>query len=42
VGFSDLQFRQTLFQPLEDLQEVEPVKEGHGEGSFVVVRGRKT
>jgi len=22
-------------------EEVEPVKEGHGEGSFVVVRGEK-
>lgn len=41
AGFGDLAFRQTLFGPLADLQEVEPVREGHGEGSFVVVRGMK-
>ncbi len=38
TGFGGFQFRQTLFGPLEALTEVEPVKEGHGEGSFVVVR----
>lgn len=41
TGFGDLEFRQTLFHSLEELAEVEPVKEGHGEGSFVVVRSRK-
>jgi len=40
-GFGGLTFRQTLFRPLADLNEVEPAKEGHGEGSFVVVRGEK-
>jgi len=40
-GFSNLAFRQTLFRPLAELNEVEPVKEGHGEGSFAVVRGEK-
>jgi len=40
-GFGALAFRQTLFRPLPELEEVEPVKEGHGEGSFVVVRGEK-
>ena len=40
-GFCELEFRQTLFRPLAELGEVEPVKEGHGEGSFVVVRGEK-
>ena len=40
-GFSSLIFRQTLFRPLPELEEVEPVKEGYGEGSFVVVRGEK-
>jgi len=40
-GFCELEFRQTLFGPLAELSEVEPVKEGHGEGSFVVVRGEK-
>jgi len=41
AGFSEFSFRQTLFQRLEDLSEVEPVREGSGEGSFVVVRGVK-
>ena len=40
-GFCELELRQTLFRPLAELSEVEPVKEGHGEGSFVVVRGEK-
>jgi len=40
-GFGGLAFRQTLFRPLQEMAEVEPVKEGHGEGSFVVVRGEK-
>ena len=41
AGFRDLRFRQTLFRPLSELEQAEPVKEGHGEGSFVVVRGVK-
>ena len=40
-GFGALTFRQTLFRPLPEIEEVEPVKKGHGEGSFVVVRGEK-
>jgi len=40
-GFGSFAFRQTLFHPLPELDEVEPVKEGHGEGSFVVIRGEK-
>ena len=41
AGCGKLAFRQTLFRPLAEMEEVEPVKEGHGEGSFVVVRGEK-
>ena len=41
AGFGKLAFRQTLFRPLLEMTEVEPVKEGHGTGSFVVVRGEK-
>ncbi len=41
TGFGGFEFRQTLFGPLEGLTEVEPVKEGHGEGSFVVVRAAR-
>lgn len=36
--FKDLSFRQTLFGPSD---RSEPVKNGYGEGSFVVVRGFK-
>lgn len=41
AGFADLIFRQTLFRRLDEMGDVEPVQEGHGEGAFVVVRGRK-
>ncbi len=41
TGFGSFEFRQTLFKPLEELTEVEPVREGHGQGSFVVVRAWK-
>jgi len=41
TGFGRFEFRQTLFKPLAELTEVEPVKKGHGEGSFVVVRAVK-
>jgi SAM-dependent methyltransferase len=41
AGFEDFAFAQTIFQPLEMIAEVEPVREGHGEGSFLAVRGRK-
>jgi hypothetical protein len=38
AGFAEFTFRQTLFRSLSEMVEVEPVKEGHGKGSFVVVR----
>lgn len=41
TGFGELSFRQTLFRPLHELQEVEPIQTGHGQGSFVVVRAMK-
>lgn len=41
VGFRNLTFTQTIFHNLDEIKEVEPVKEGYGEGSFVVVRGMK-
>ena len=40
-GFGDFAFRQTIFQGLSDTGEDEPIKPGYGEGSFVVIRGRK-
>jgi SAM-dependent methyltransferase len=41
AGFTDLAFNQTIFGTLAETAEDEPVKPGHGEGSFVVVHGRK-
>lgn len=41
TGFDEPRFRQTLFAPLIDTRRQEPVSEGHGEGSFVVVRATR-
>ena len=38
AGFENFCFVQTIFRALVDVKEVEPVKKGYGEGSFVVVR----
>ena len=41
TGFRDFGFSQTIFKPLKEIHAIEPVKEGYGEGSFVVVRARR-
>ena len=41
AGFLKFRFCQTLFGPLQDMQEPSDVKEGFGEGSFVVIRADK-
>lgn len=41
TGFRDLGFSQTIFRPLKEITSIEPIKEGYGEGSFVVVRSRR-
>jgi len=41
AGFSNFTFTQTIFHKLTEIEEIEPTKEGYGEGSFVVVRGEK-
>lgn len=41
AGFSDFKFVQTLFKPLNEITQCEPVKEGYGEGAFVVIQGVK-
>lgn len=41
VGFEDFSFAQTIFRPLEEIHQIEPVKPGYGEGSFVAMRARK-
>lgn len=40
-GFHSLCYAQTLFSMLDQVHTIEPVKEGYGEGSFVVVRATK-
>ena len=40
-NFSNFQFTQTIFHNLSDIHQVEPVKDGYGQGSFVVIRGEK-
>jgi ubiquinone/menaquinone biosynthesis C-methylase UbiE len=41
VGFKEFNFKQTIFHSLNEIKNVELVKEGYGEGSFVVIRARK-
>ena len=41
TGFKDLTFSQTIFKDLSDIDKVEPVKPGYGEGSFVVIKAMK-
>ncbi len=41
VGFKDFSFSQTIFRSLAEIREIEPVKKGYGEGSFVVIRAVK-
>lgn len=41
VGFHDIVFVQTVFKRLKEIKQVEPVKRGYGEGSFVVARATK-
>ena len=41
AGFRNLTFNQTIFGTLAETPKDEAVKSGHGEGSFVVMRGRK-
>lgn len=39
--FDDIFFVQTLFRPLDKIDDIEPVKNGYGRGSFVVLRSVK-
>jgi SAM-dependent methyltransferase len=40
-GFKDLAFRQTVFGEPGAVKGADPVREGFGQGAFVVVRGTK-
>jgi len=42
VGFNSFNFAQTIFHNLAEIKDIEPVRDGYGEGSFVVVRTVKT
>lgn len=41
ADFKNFRFTQTIFHNLAEIRNVEPVTEGYGEGSFVVVRAMK-
>ncbi len=41
TGFKNFTFTQTVFNSLAEIEDVEPVKEGYGEGSFVVIKAKK-
>jgi len=41
AGFKKFEYCQTLFKKLEDIDRIEPVQEGYGKGSFVVIRAVK-
>lgn len=41
TGFGDFSFVQTIFHNLPEIKEIEPVREGYGQGSFVVIRAIK-
>ncbi len=41
AGFGQIDCVQTLFRNIEQMDRADPVKEGKGDGSFVVVRAKK-
>ena len=41
AGFKNFNFTQTIFHNLAEIRDIEQIKEGYGEGSFVVVRAIK-
>lgn len=42
AGFKGFDFTQTIFHNLAEIKGIEPVRDGYGEGSFVVVKAVKT
>jgi ubiquinone/menaquinone biosynthesis C-methylase UbiE len=38
AGFKDFNFIQTIFHEIAEIKDVEPIKDGYGEGSFVVIK----
>lgn len=41
TSFKDFNFTQTIFHNLTEIRDIEPIKKGYGEGSFVVIRAIK-
>lgn len=41
AGFNSFDFTQTIFHSLAEIKGIEPVRDGYGEGSFVVVKAVK-
>jgi ubiquinone/menaquinone biosynthesis C-methylase UbiE len=41
-SFTDLHFYQTIFKSLDDIKRLEPIKKGYGQGSFVVIKAKKS
>jgi len=41
LSFSDLTIYQTIFHNLNEINTVEPIKEGYGKGGFLVFKGKK-
>ncbi|MFO7605405.1 MAG: class I SAM-dependent methyltransferase [Desulfurivibrionaceae bacterium] len=41
AGFRDFKVVETIFRPLDEITAREPIKEGYGEGAFVVARAIK-
>ena len=41
-NFENFEFVQTIFQDLSDVSTTEPIESGHGRGSFVVIKAKKS
>ena len=41
ANFTKFEFSQTIFRPLLEIKDIEPIKPNYGEGSFVAIRARK-
>lgn len=41
LSFADFSTYQTIFQPLDRIERMEPIREGYGQGGFVALRATK-
>ena len=41
VGFGHFHLVETIFRPLSEIDSMEPIRKGYGEGGFVVIRATK-